>query len=194
MSQNSSDTLIRRFTAEEYEVGSRRIAGLPAVGGFVDFLVLFPAGNPDIGQGEKLVLDRFTATRNSLVGDDNPALPSSDPTGSLRAYFIPYTLDVCKIKDRQTTADDAQLLLDWVALLRKTPRVPLSGWYPGEPGERELSDTNFAQGHDVPIMKAGNAWCLVLASQTSTPTAEVVPFSITLDWALRKNPAYCWEG
>lgn len=176
-----------RYAVQEYEMGRRETLG-PDV---VDWTLLFPPGGASVKNTKEGAflwrLERISAVLNS-EGGDPPEQPSSNPLASLRTYFLPYTKRVCELQERVGDA----VVADFTELLRTTPRIPLVGWYPVDTGQREVIDTNFGEGYDVPVQSAGNCWPLLIASQK--PAAVTESFATTLHWARYFVPDMHWEN
>jgi hypothetical protein len=160
------------YAEQDYTVGTGRIAD---GSNLVDYQIILPpwvqnANNDYLGK-----LARISIVQNSEAGAADPAYPSANPLASLRSYFIPYTKRVCEIHEGLPATAGL-----WGELLRTTPRIPLVGWYSGETGQREVNDTNFGEGHEVPRMTGGNYWALLMASEM--PSGLLQSFAVTLHW------------
>lgn len=163
------------FVDDEYDWLVVDMPGAASVGG------VCPANQPK-DTGTFWMLDRLAATYNQE--DVAEPLPSSDVDDSFRSYFIPHSEELDAIKARQN--DPTRTVADYVNLLRM-PRIPLSGWYLGDTGYREVLDTNFGKGHRVPVDNGMLTWALVLTSRL--PATETQAWNVTLDFSKhRQNP------
>jgi len=159
------------FTQQAYTIGSSSTLIGP---NRIASAVIQPPFVSNRSDRNRVWLDRISATLNQEIGATVPVTPAT--SGSLRAYFVPYSGIVCKIET------DPNELLRFQTFARLQRRVPIVGWYPNDVGPRELNDTNFGEGHQVPRELGGDWYAIVLLSQIDDALQPNQNFEVQLSW------------